>query len=209
MLEQRDQIGDRLMAGEDILIGGQPVLPPDPMHDGVGHLVRDDVVRQAGENHLSGQIRTRIVGVCLVIAEQHRAALWIEIGVLPLERVRHQSQLLLAPPPEATAHEPLEPFDDTHSDRVDHLLVRPGITLGGPNSILRQQKRRIEIDRQVPPVAAHIEIHHLDEFTVGPLAQLGFEGNVEGEKLPGQPRRHRVECEGAQPAPRRSADFGG
>lgn len=44
VLEDSDDVGDRLMEGEDVEVGRLVVVTAQAMDDGMCHLVRDDVV---------------------------------------------------------------------------------------------------------------------------------------------------------------------
>ena len=123
MLEERDQVGEGFMPGEHVRVGGHGEMPAEPVHERVGDLVGDDVRRQAGEDHLPRQIGAWILQVGAVVAEQHRLARRVEVGVAALERVRNEAQLLLAAPAESPAEVALEPLDDARRDRVDDLLM--------------------------------------------------------------------------------------
>ena len=57
MREQRAQVGEALMEGQHVGIGRLGEVGADAVDDGVGHLVRDDVLRQAGEDALAGRLR--------------------------------------------------------------------------------------------------------------------------------------------------------
>ena len=54
--EQRREVGEALVEGQHVGIGRLGEVGADAVDDGVRHLVRDDVVRQAGEDALAGQV---------------------------------------------------------------------------------------------------------------------------------------------------------
>ncbi len=76
MLEQRHDVGKAFVEGEDVDVRRLEEQRPQAIHDRVGHLVRDDVVGQAGKNDLAGQIWTGIDRVGVEIAEQDS----VEVG---------------------------------------------------------------------------------------------------------------------------------
>jgi hypothetical protein len=54
MLEQRDGIGEGLVKGQHVGVGRLAHAPVQPVEQRVRDLVRDDVVREAGEDQLAG-----------------------------------------------------------------------------------------------------------------------------------------------------------
>ena len=57
MLEQRDDVGEALVERQHVDVGRLEEIAAQAVHDGVRHLVGDDVVRQAGEDGLARQVR--------------------------------------------------------------------------------------------------------------------------------------------------------
>ncbi len=55
VLEQRDDVGERLVEGEDVRIGGLAEASVQAVEQGVRRLVRDDVVRDGGEDDAAGK----------------------------------------------------------------------------------------------------------------------------------------------------------
>ena len=123
MLKERYQVGEGFMPCEHVRVRGDGKVPAEPVNKRMGDFVGDDVRRQAGEDHLAGQIGAGILQIGAVVAEQHRLARRVEVGVAALERVRNEAQLLVATPAESSAEVPLESLDDARRDRVDDLLM--------------------------------------------------------------------------------------
>ena len=91
VLEERHDVGERLMECVDVRVGRLVEARVDAVEQRVRHLVRDDVVRQAREDE-----RPRgVVGVLRrdrEIAEQQRLLLRAVVGVAVAERVRVDAQ---------------------------------------------------------------------------------------------------------------------
>ena len=94
MLEERDQIGEGFVPRENVGVGGFCEMGAEPVDDGVGDFVSDDVGRQAGEDHLAGQVGARVVSIGAVVAEQDGLAGRVEEGITAFEGVRNQVQFL-------------------------------------------------------------------------------------------------------------------
>src|SRR5262249_6181189 len=58
MREQRAEIGKAFVEGQHVGIGGLGEVGADSVDDGVGHLMRDDVLRETGENALTRKVAT-------------------------------------------------------------------------------------------------------------------------------------------------------
>ena len=67
------------------------------VEDGVRHLVRDDVVRQAGEHEAAGKLVPRIGGRRVEVAEQQRRFRRRIVGVLLAQSVRIDPEPLDVP----------------------------------------------------------------------------------------------------------------
>ena len=146
MLEERDQIGEGLVKCQDIFVGGLGEERPEPVHHRVGQFVRNDVGRQAGEDHLVGQVGTGFFGIGAVVAEQNGSARRVEERIAALEGMRNHPQLVVTAPPEAATEVPLEPLEHAHADGVDDLLVGSRIAFGRLQAILGEDERFVEID---------------------------------------------------------------
>ena len=55
-------------------------------------------------------------------------------------------------------------LDCLHRDRVDHLLMETGIGFRWLETIGREQRRRVQVDRRIGGVAAGIDVDDLDIF---------------------------------------------
>jgi hypothetical protein len=78
-----------------VRIGRLEQVRPEPVHDRVGHLVGDDVVRVTGEDELAGQVVARILRIGAKVPEQDAVQVPLVVRVGPVERVREESQLLV------------------------------------------------------------------------------------------------------------------
>lgn len=85
MQEDRGDIGHGFVKRGHIPVG--PVQEPrsDPVDQGVGDFVGDDVARERSEDELAGDVLARVIGVCLEVPEEHRPQLWIVVRVFPSE----------------------------------------------------------------------------------------------------------------------------
>ena len=152
MLEQRDDVGERLVEGQHVRVGRLHEVLVQAVEQRVRRLVRDDVVRQAGEDHAAGELAGgAIVGGRKVAEEQARPCCGCSRR-WPPQRVRVDAQPLhelvgavdaavaLEPiGPEGLAPErPLEAVDGRHRHRVDHLLVELRVALRRREAVLRQ-----------------------------------------------------------------------
>ena len=206
MLKERYQVGEGFMPCEHVRVRGHGKVLAEPVNERMGDFVGDDVRRQAGEDHLAGQIGARILQIGAVVAEQHRLARRVEVGVAALERVRNEAQLLVATPAETSAEIALESFDHARCNRIDDLLVRAWVTLGRLQAILGQHIRLVEIDHGVPALAHRIEVDDAQQLAFGPLLQAELVGHTDGEVLARQPGGHRVKGVGAQASSPRRVD---
>ena len=110
----------------------------------VRRLVRDDVVREAGEHHAAGNVLGSGGLGGAEVAEQQRDLVRAVVGVRLAERVRidaepaHEDRIVLAtlarrrrtvPPQAAAAERALEIVDGQAGHGVDHLLVELRLAL--------------------------------------------------------------------------------
>ena len=128
MLEQRDQVGEPFVQGGDVRVCADVELDVHAHQDGMGDLVRDDVLREAAEDGRAGKLRVR---AALEVAEVD-AALGRVVRVRFLHEVRIERELLavgrfLGVPFRWPVHDPaersFEVLDRAHRDRIDHLLA--------------------------------------------------------------------------------------
>ena len=119
------------------------------------HLVRDDVVREAGEHPAPRQVAPGRARRRLVVAEAQLPALLVVEGVLPDEGVRPQHEPAAVPaarvgrveaPREVAAQRAAELGHHARADGVDHLLVEPRVGRRRVASAAEQDVRMVEID---------------------------------------------------------------
>ena len=211
VLEERHDVGERLVECVDVRVARLVESRVDAVEEGVRHLVRDDVVRQAGEDERPRDVMD-VLGRDGEISEQQRLLLRAVVGVPVPQRVwvdaqsPHELPSVLAvggpePPvrPERHAPErPLEVPNRGHGDRVDHLLVELRIGLRRQQAVLREQVWVVEVHRSVDHVAGGIAVHDLDVLADRPglkrlpgylrgdlvdrrRFQLGRQARIEGE----------------------------
>ena len=72
VLQQRDDVGERLVKGADVGVGRLQEVPVHAVEQRMRGLVRDDVVRQAGEDHAAGHVIAGVVLDRLEVAEEQR-----------------------------------------------------------------------------------------------------------------------------------------
>ena len=142
VLEQRHHVGEALVEGVHVDVGRLLVQGAEPIDQGVRRLVHDDVVGQAAEHPLPGQVPAGVARIGAEVAEAQRATVAVvEDRVLTLEAVREDPQSVAPPPAEPAAEPPLEVLQQRAGHRVHHLLVEAGVPLAGREAVLGQQDR--------------------------------------------------------------------
>ena len=221
---QRDDVGEALVQRQHVGVGRLVEAAVHAVEDGVGGLVGDDVVRQAGVDAAAGHVVAGVVRRGLEVAEQQRDLLRAVEGVGLPERVRADGQLLdeaavvvgvlrvrPGPPEDGAAERALEVLDRLHRHGVDHLLVELRVALRGRPAVLREQARVVQVDGLVPLARG---VHVLDGEV---LADRPLLASVSQRILSvtslivggGEPRREaRVHGVDADAAVRRVADGG-
>lgn len=87
MLEERDNIGKALVKGRHVLVAWLKKVSPQSIHQRVGGFMRDNIVRQTGEDRLTWKIRTGVRSICAKITEEQRVQFAIIEGVGGVESV--------------------------------------------------------------------------------------------------------------------------
>ena len=173
MLQQRDDVGKALVEGQHIGVGRLQEHRPQPVDDGVRHLVGDNVVRQAGEHRLPWQIGPDILGLGAEVTEQDRIQPRLVEGVRAVEGMRKQAQALIAGPALAAARAQAQPapqravkvLQRAHGHGIDHLLVETRIGLGRIEPALQQDCRVVEVHRGVEAARVPVVV---DDFQPRP-----------------------------------------
>src|SRR5260370_34752906 len=122
--------------------------------------MRDDVVRQAGEPGLAGQVAARLGAAGLEIAEQNAVRRGAVEGIGLAHCVRKKIEtfgsrcprrwrgtgLLDSPPVNLPAESRFEPLQGFACHRVDHLLMEARIGFTRSEASANQQFRVVEVD---------------------------------------------------------------
>ena len=85
---QRDDVGEALVQRQHVRVGRLVEAAVHAVEDGVGGLVGDDVVREAGVDAAAGHVVAGVVRRGLEVAEQQRHLLRAVEGVGLAQRVR-------------------------------------------------------------------------------------------------------------------------
>lgn len=134
------------MERQHIAVRGLEEIGPQPMDDGVGDFVRNDVMREAGEDRLAGKVLTRRLSVGAEIAKEDGVELGVEERVSTEEGVGEQPEYragIAAIKCDRTAKCSSGAIDDLRRNGVDHLLVKSGVRLTRRQTSLHQQCRVI------------------------------------------------------------------
>ena len=94
VLEDGDDVGERLVEGDHVRIARVEHAAMHAVEDRVRHLVRDDVVREAGEDDAAGKLVARVGRRGVEVAEQQRRLRRRVVGVLLAQGVRIDAQPL-------------------------------------------------------------------------------------------------------------------
>ena len=204
VLEQRHHVGEALVEGVHVDVGRLLVQGAEPIDQRVRRLVHDDVVGQAAEHPLPGQVPAGVAGIGTEVAEAQGATVpVVEDRVLTLEAVREDPQSVAPPPAEPPAQPALEVLQQRAGHRVHHLLVEAGVPLAGREAVLGQQDRIVQVDRRVEPPGAGVVVDHLHQVAARSGPQRLVRHRDGDHLVAGQPRDHRVDRVDLQrPAPR-------
>ncbi len=131
----------------------------------MGQLVRDHIVRQAGEDQAVRRQFGGMGGIDLVPAEFERAAATHVAGIGALHGVRHQLQpLAVEAPARLTAKRAAEHGIGAHRHRIDHLVVEHRIGRCRIVTVDDQQAGLVEIDGRI---VAERPLGHRDDLETG------------------------------------------
>ncbi len=219
VLEERHDVGEGLVEGQDVDVARLDEAPVHAVQQGVGRLVGDDVMGEAGEDRAAGEDALGAGRRGGKVAEQERLLDGAVVGVGLAQRMGVDAQAaheLVAVPacPPVGRHRPertpaeglLEVADGRHRDRIDHLLVKLGVALRRRQPILRQQMGIVEVHRRVAGAVGVIHVDHLEVFPDRPGREIRLPRDLERDLV--DERRlelgaeARIEGEGAQ-APER------
>ncbi len=173
MLEQRDDVGERLVEGRHVRVRGLLEAAVQAVQQRMRHLVGNDVARQAREHHRARRRRIAFTRFGREVSEQQRLLVRAVIGVAGPQRMRidaqtlHLDDLVLSGhaarrPQRGPAERLLEMADRRHADGIDHLLVELRIAFGRRPSVLRQQELVVQIDGLVDLVRRRVDVDDLE-----------------------------------------------
>ncbi len=224
MREQRAEIGKAFMEGQHVGIGGLGEVGADSVDDGVGHLMRDDVLRETGENALTRKVATLTGLARCEETEQDPVRLGVVIGVGLLHGMRIELEnaniVLLAKgvivllrtetigpaPMDVASQRRLEHLDGSGSDRIDHLLVEAGIRLRRIETVVRQQERVVEVDGRIIALVGGVVVNDTD-LTAGWTWRELLPRHMDGRKVASISACTRIEGVDLQCPERRRRHF--
>ena len=195
VLEQRDDVGKRLVEGADVGVGRREIAAVHAVEQRVRRLVRDDVVREAGEHHAARNVLGCFGLGGAEVAEQQRNLVRRVVGVRLAQRVRidaeaaDEHRIVLAaparrrrtvPPQAAAAERAFEVVDGQAGHGVDHLLVELRRAFTRRQPVLRQQAGIVEVHRLVEAAAGRVDVDHLQVLT-DRAGRKGLPRHLEGE----------------------------
>jgi hypothetical protein len=161
MAEERGEVGEALVERRDVDVGLLEKAAADAIDDRVRGLVNHDVVREAGEDRLAGDVAPRIFVVRAEIAEEDSVRVGAVKGVRRAEGMGKEVErrdvagapasgatgLALHPAPvDVPPQRGLEVLDGLGGHRIDHLLVKARIRLGRWQAAAHEDARVVEID---------------------------------------------------------------
>ncbi len=170
VLQEGHDVGEGLVEGRRVRSGGIHEVRPDAVEQGVGGLVRHDVVREARVDDLAGEVLARIVPGGAEIAEQQPSEPPVVVGVRLLHGVRVHAQAIAerrGPPARPRPHHgpaqaELEALDDTRHRRVAHLLVKARIDVARFQPPRHEDPGVVHVHRPVVPVVRDVVVDHRD-----------------------------------------------
>ena len=169
------------MKSQHVGIGGLGEIRPNAVDDRVGHLVGDNVLREAGENELAGEISTLSGFVRGEVAKQNSVRLRAVVGIGLLHSVRVELEdpdiiglaefvFLVCRTYDAIGPAPVnlasqgyfKHLDGAGCDGVDHLLMETRVRFRGIEAIIGQQPRVLEINRRVVALVGSVVVNDCD-----------------------------------------------
>ncbi len=215
------EIGERLVEGRHVGVAVVLEEAVQAVEQGVRRLVRDHVLRQAGEDQPPRQVLARVGEAGREVAEEQRLLLRAVVGVGLAKGVGIDPQPIDRPDDGlaglgvaadlavSVAHEegrrqrlaaqrPFEVPDRGHRHRVDHLLVELRVAFGRGQPVLRQQVRPVQVHRRVEAPARRVVVDDLEVLADRPRLEI-LPGHAEHRlvdqrrvELRGQARVERV-----------------
>jgi hypothetical protein len=223
VLEEGDDVGERLVEGERVAVRRQEILRQRRVEQRVRRLVRDDVVREAGEHEPARQLRAGRGAHRGEVAEQERVLARAVVRVRSAEGVRVDAEPVdeLVPvadlaraiamrPEHAPSERELEVAHRRHGDGVDELLVELRVSLVGIEPVGADVV--LEVHRIVVRLARRIVVDDLDVLADRADAELlprHAEGDLVHRRGLELLRESGIERIAAQAAPLREGCRGG
>ena len=192
VLEQRDEVGERLVKREHVGIGRLAKARVQSVQQRVRGFVRHDVVREAAKDCPAGKVAPWVGLRRRKVSEQQRLLVGTVVRVRLAHRVRINpqpadivlvvsvAQLHPAGRPQRTASEcALEMFDSLHRNRVNHLLMELRIRFRRRQTIVSERQRPIQIDRRVADAGGRIDVNHFQVFAHRTRREIVFPNQIE------------------------------
>ena len=203
VLEQGHDVRERLVEREGVRPGRLHEVRPDAVEHRVGRLVDDDVVREAGEHDLAGQVPSRTVVRGREVPEQQRPLAPVVVGVGLGHRMGKDAQPVAerraAPtarplPADRPPERRLEPLDRGAHHAVDHLLVESRVEVARFEAAPEQHVERVEVGGAVVAVVRRVVVDDRDLAADRPRLQR-LERHGDRHVVPERPAATRVEGE--------------
>jgi len=164
--------------------------------------VRHDVVGQAGEDRLAGQVAPRVVAVGAEVAEEDGDLGRVVEGVLAFEPVRQHPQSLSVLEHQTPPQRLLEALEHAHGHGIDHLLVEEWVRLGRLEALAHEHGGVLQVDRPVQDLLGRVVVDHLDPRALG-AGEERLVRDRDHDAVAGRPPLHRVVREDLQRPPLR------
>ena len=201
-LENRDQVGERFMESDDVDAAWSGEFGAQPVKQCVCDFMGDNVVRQAGEYKSAGKRYVSGILVCQVIAEAQLSSSLIIIGVGLLQSVRADDELSFSstgPPGEMAAERFSERCIDVATNRIDHLLVKPRVGLGGGVAVGDENALIVQIGTSIMDFLRAVIVVDAEKFAGRPgIERLVRDVHQRDRRF--QSRCRRIDRENAQRA---------
>ncbi len=218
MQEQRGEIGEGLVERQHFGVGRFREEGANAVDDGMRHLVRDDVVREAGEHALPRQVVALVLFRGLEIAEQDALGLAAVEGVGLHHRMRIELEhpdvvgwvgRLLATdrsigpaPMDGAPKRRLKLVHRLRGHCIHHLLVKPGIGLGRIQALGRQDERVVQIDGRVVALVCTVIVDHRKAAPHWAGLQVPLPADIHLHHVADEVARARIQSVDAQRASR-------
>ncbi|MES0056553.1 hypothetical protein NKJ66_23385 [Mesorhizobium sp. M0078] len=203
--KQRRKISKRFVKRGDIDVGRLGEMLSDAVDDGVGHLMRDDIVRQAGENGLPRQHIAVGIRTGGKVSEHDSVDIPVIIGVRLKHRVGVEIQTVWARacpmPVDLASKRDLEAFERLRRNGIHHLLVESRVGLARVEPTPHQNRFVVEIDRRIIRPGVTIIVYDRNSCADRPGLKRLI-GDRQAQMVAQHVPHARIECIDLQRAPR-------